>query len=384
MSRLLQLFRGVVLLAAMGGASVGSGRAFAEQAVLLGSTVPGYQPGMVLASTDRLNVPDGATATLLFQSGEIMHLRGPFEGTLAQQQGGSGGVATLADMLRAHGVDAAVIGGTRSLGSARSAFETDDILIDPQHSATYCLEPATSVWIARPSGDAGPYALRRRGTNRAIAWPSDATRIEWPADVPIDDGAQFEIVTNATDRATVTFRMMSTPSTSMQAKVAEGMILGCRDQFDGPLRLIRRLTVSPALWITTDHGRQPIYRKGDPVVLTVMADVDGYLYCVADQTGGGTTPIFPAGAVDGAQLRGSIPLSIPGRRQPGEFTAQPGLTQIRCWLADRDVSGELPHALLGTPAQRLPDQLASQLDDVFAQIAGSHVATDALKVVTNE
>ncbi len=60
------------------------------------------------------------------------------------------------------------------------------------------------------------------------------------------------------------------------------------------------------------------------------------------------------------------------------------LTQIRCWLADRDVSGELPHALLGTPAQRLPDQLASQLDDVFAQIAGSHVATDALKVVTNE
>ena len=74
------------LLAATAVVSLVSGRAFAEDAVLLTSTVPGYVPGMVVSATDRLSVPEGASATLLFQSGEMMRLGGPFEGTLGQQQ----------------------------------------------------------------------------------------------------------------------------------------------------------------------------------------------------------------------------------------------------------------------------------------------------------
>ena len=41
-------------------------------------------------ATDRLSVPEGASATLLFQSGEMLRLRGPFEGTLGQQQAKAG------------------------------------------------------------------------------------------------------------------------------------------------------------------------------------------------------------------------------------------------------------------------------------------------------
>ena len=45
------------LLAATAAVSLVIGRAFAGDAVLLTSTVPGYVPGMVVSATDRLSVP---------------------------------------------------------------------------------------------------------------------------------------------------------------------------------------------------------------------------------------------------------------------------------------------------------------------------------------
>src|SRR5271165_6340384 len=126
------------LLAATAAVSLVLGRAFAEDAVLLTSTVPGYVPGMIVSATDRLSVPEGASATLLFQSGEMMRLGGPFEGTLGQQQVNATGnsVAMLADLFRLHGVDATMIGGTRSTNVARSGPSIDDVLIDAERSGT--------------------------------------------------------------------------------------------------------------------------------------------------------------------------------------------------------------------------------------------------------
>ena len=372
------------LLAATAVVSLVSGHAFAQDAVLLTSTVPGYVPGMVVSATDRLSVPEGASATLLFQSGEMMRLGGPFEGTLGQQQVKATGnsVAMLADLFRLHGVDATMIGGTRSTNVARSGPSIDDVLIDAERSGTYCVEPSTSVWITRPPGDARMYAVRRKGNTRTLGWPSGAERVEWPADVPIEDGSQFEIATDGAARATVTFRAMPSSVGPGPATVATGILLGCREQFNDELRRVSRSAARPELWMTSDHGRRPTYHQGEPVALTVMADTDGYLYCVAARDDGTATPIFPAGAVDGAQVRGSVALSIPGRRQPVGLTAAPGLEQIRCWLADRDITPELPHALLGTSTGRIPDQLAGDLDGLFSRIGGTRIEADVLTVKT--
>jgi Domain of unknown function (DUF4384) len=372
------------LLAATAAVSLVLGRAFAEDAVLLTSTVPGYVPGMVVSATDRLSVPEGASATLLFQSGEMMRLGGPFEGTLGQQQVKATGnsVAMLADLFRLHGVDATMIGGTRSTSVARSGLSIEDVLIDAERSGTYCVEPSTSVWITRAPGDARMYAVRRKGNTRTLGWPSGAERVEWPVDVPIEDGSQFEIATDGAARATVTFRAMPSSVGPGPATVATGILLGCREQFNDELRRVSRSAARPELWMTSDHGRRPTYHQGEPVALTVIADTDGYLYCVAARDDGTATPIFPAGAVDGAQVRGSVALSIPGRRQPVGLTAASGLAQIRCWLADRDITPELPHALLGTSTGRIPDQLAGDLDGLFSRIGGTRIEADVLTVKT--
>ena len=175
----------------------------------------------------------------------------------------------LADMFRSHGVDAAVIGGTRGVGSVDAAVTIDDVQIDPQHSATYCFQPATSIWIGHPSDDEQAVALRRKGNSRTIEWPAGTNRIEWPGDVPIDDGSQFDIASGSTVRATVTFRVMPADARSLAATVADGIILGCHDQFDPELRRVSRAVERPELWMTTDHGRRPTYR--DTIMSTTLA-----------------------------------------------------------------------------------------------------------------
>jgi hypothetical protein len=357
-------------------------RAFADDAVLVGSTVPGYAPGMVVSSSDHLSVPEGASVTLLFQSGEILRLGGPFDGTLQPRQGPAPdtSAARLADMFRVQGVDASVIGGTRSTGSRDSDVTIDDVQVDPTRSGTYCVGPSTSVWIGRPDNDHRAITLRRRGSARTLGWPQDAVRTEWPADVAIDDSSQFEIGIDGAARATVTFRSMPADALRGPARVAKGILLGCQIQFDPALRRLGLSMVRPELWMTTDRGRRPAYRNGDKVILTVTASVDGYLYCVASGKDGNAIPIFPAGAVDGAELRGSTPITVPGLRQPAGLTAAADIRRIRCWLADRNISPELPHALIGGPPRRIPEQLAGELDGLFARIGGTRIETEALDI----
>jgi hypothetical protein len=382
MTRGSGLVRRAALAAAVAVLSLVVGGAFADDAVLLASTVPGYVPGMIISSADRLSVPEGASATLLFQSGEMLRVGGPFEGALGQLQvkPGQSGVSALAELFRSHGVDATVIGGTRSVEVVRSGGAIDDVVVDPQRSGTYCVEAATSVWIAHPPSEERSYAVQRKGSHRKLGWPAGAARIEWPGDVPIDDGSQFEIVTDGAARATVTFRTMPAVAGGDAGRVASGILLGCHDQFDGLLRQVSRSAVRPELWMTSDRGRRPSYSAGEAISLTIMSETDGYLYCVAAKADGSAAPVFPAGAIDGAQVHGSVALSIPGGRQPVGLRADAGLDQVRCWLADRDLTPELPHALLG--AGRIPDQLASDLGGLFARVGGTRIEADVLRIRT--
>lgn len=363
----------------------------AEEAVLLASTVSGYAPGMVVSDHDRLNIPEGASATLLFQSGEILRLGGPFDGALERQVSHErqGGIAALADMFRARGVDATVIGGTRRINASRPAALIEDVEVDASRSGTYCIQQTTSVWIMRPSGDRRTVSVRRNGSRRTLQWAADAERVEWPADVPIDDGSQFDIAMDGAASARITFRTLSGGegpgiasgiASGVAQGIARGITLGCHDQFGSALHHMVQATASPEIWMTTDRGRHPTFRPDDPLTLTVVPNMDGYLYCVAIAQNGSTTPLFPAGAMDGSQMHGSVALTVPGHRQHMTLRAGSIVHQARCWLADRDITPELPHALIEAPSVRIPDQLATQLDTVFSRLQGTRIGSDTLTV----
>ena len=90
--------------------------AVAEDAVLLASTVPGYMPGMVCRPRRPVQRAGWCKRDLAVPVGRDDAAGGPLRRYAGEQQVKPGGnsVAMLADMFRLHGVDATMIGGTRS------------------------------------------------------------------------------------------------------------------------------------------------------------------------------------------------------------------------------------------------------------------------------
>jgi hypothetical protein len=373
-------------LAAVLGVLVGSVASRAEEAVLLASTAPGYAPGMVVAESERLIVPEGASATLLFRSGEMLRVRGPFDGPLGPTEARTGvaaSIVALAETLRRHGVDAAVLGGTRSLAVVPRRRVTDnELVVDAQSSATYCVGPASTISIARTDEPADKVFLRHRGSVREVGWSPEATRASWPTDIAIADGEHYEIVdASGAVRATLMFHIIAPPTPAEPASVAKAALKGCHEQAAPALRELGRAMAPREIWVGADRSRGSNYRTGDRLHLIAQANVDGWLYCVHRRADGSVVPVFPSGALDGARVRGHEPLNIPGQRRSVELPAgPPGEGQVSCWFADRDIGPELPHALLADASRPLPESVAERLDAVFEEIGGKRLVKTVLPV----
>jgi hypothetical protein len=215
------------------------GMARAEDAVIISSTVAGQVPGLIIADTQTLSLPAGGSAALLLRSGQMVRIRGPFDGKLASAApaNAAGGAAGLIEALRGQGIDASVIGAGRGAAPpAGRAMENQGVTVDPEHSAIYCVGPTDTVWLNRPSTLRGPVRLRRAQSTREVSWPNGAGKIEWPADLMIEDGDRFEALNGTgTPITTMIFRRLGDASTPA-AWIAEHLLLGCRQQAEPALR----------------------------------------------------------------------------------------------------------------------------------------------------
>jgi hypothetical protein len=260
-------------------------------------------------------------------------------------------------------------------------MDGQDIRIDPGRSATYCIGGDDVLWLGRPTtGDTA--GLRRRGNVRTVAWPAGAPQIEWPDDVMIEDGDQFEIIDGrGNPNARITFRRFAKRPRDETAWLAETVLLGCAEQARTPLRELARSSVAPELYLGTDRGRHPVYRAGEPIRLIVQANLDGQLYCFARTGNDDARAIFPAGAPGSARIPGHRPILLPADNAgaQAEMRARAGGENIQCYFADRDIGGELPAALLDGAAP-LPQALAADLDTIFAAVPLTRVAKASLAV----
>ena len=220
---------------------LGVGAAQAEDAVLVSSSVADYVPGTIISDSQKLALPDGANAVFLFRSGEMLALKGPFDGSLvaANTKNGASGVEALIKALRSEGIDASAVGATRGINPlVRSAMEGQRVTIDPHRSAIYCIGSADTLWLRRPAGAAPTAQLRRRGSVRSVSWPGNATQIEWPADLLVEDGDRFDTLDAAGKPvASIILRRLE-PGKSETAWIAASFLLGCHDQAEPALRAL--------------------------------------------------------------------------------------------------------------------------------------------------
>lgn len=354
----------------------------AEDAVILDSTAPGQAPGTVIPDGQKLSLPDGSSATLIFRSGQMLKLRGPFSGALTADAGAAG--SGLADRLRMQGVDVSVVGGSRALGpSARRALDGSDLRIDPQRTSTYCIGPRDTLWLRRPA-KGGELGLRRNGSIRTVAWPQGVLQIPWPDDVMVENGDQISFVdASGKSYGEARFRRVDTLPRDEAAWAAEMALTGCADQAQAALRELARGVLTPEIYLATDHGRQGRYAAGAPVRLTVEANLDGQLYCFARTAGNGTLAIFP-GPARGARIDGHVPLTISGDSPGLDLHAGglDGVREVQCYFADRDIASELPAPLLDGSLAPLPADLAADLATVFRAVPMTRIATATVKIQT--
>jgi hypothetical protein len=355
--------------------------ALAEEAVIVDTTAPGATPGTVIAEGQSFSLPDGSSATLIFQSGQMLKLHGPFNGRLPATADAN--AAGLADALRLQGVDVSVVGGSRDIApSAIRAIDGGDIRVDPQRSGSYCIGRRDTLWLRRPTGG-GELGIRRNDTVRTVAWPEGVLQLPWPDDVMIEEGDQFSFVDESgRTRGSATFHRMDAAPRSAAAWVAQMFLRGCADQAQPALREVARSIVSPEIYLATDRGRNAVYKLGSPVHITVESNLDGQLYCFAAMDGNETVPIFPGPARGGARIDGHTPLTIPGDRVDLDLHAGglDGISEIRCYFADRDIASELPPALLDRSFAPLPGDLAADLATVFKAVPMTRVVTAGVSI----
>jgi hypothetical protein len=102
-----------MMLLALSSLATAAGAVRAE-AVVVAATAPGYTAGQKLG-TDPITVPDGATLVFLLKTGQVVTVRGPYEGPPPAATGDAGN--RFDRLTRLGGTDQAEIGGTRSLSA---------------------------------------------------------------------------------------------------------------------------------------------------------------------------------------------------------------------------------------------------------------------------
>jgi len=169
--------------------------AAAADLVVVASTAPGVVPGSIVKSDAVLNIPAGATVTLISGAGQMVTLEGPRSGAPGTGGGSAGSpdlIASLSGLLKGSERETGALGTMRAM--APPAPPTDPWVIDVGQSGDHCVAAAAPAMLWRGSSShARVVSLVDLKDNRQIDadWPAGATTLAWPAQLPLSDGGRY-------------------------------------------------------------------------------------------------------------------------------------------------------------------------------------------------
>ena len=238
-----------VMLLALTSLAASPGRAETE-AVVVAATAPGYKAGQQL-DTDPISVPDGASLVFLLRTGQVVTVKGPYDGPPPAPAAETG--SRLDRLAGLSGTDQSEIGGTRSL--------------------------------------AGIADLAR--------------------ELPLD------------------------------------------------------------LYLSTDRGRYPLYRQGEPIRLVLQTSHDAYTYCWLRGARKRVVPIFPSTAAETRPLAGGVTVTLPGSGEAA-VAAEPALdeAELRCMAGTTPLDPDLVQSFLNAAGRTLPGPVAERLDAAMMGLGG--------------
>ena len=192
-----------------------------------GPSARAYPAGRSLPDNARIALQAGDTLVILGGTG-TRTFRGP--GTFSPNAAVRAGPTTLAasDGRRAR------IGAVRNAGIVPRSPTIWHV--DVTQSGTICLAGTSNVMLWRPDASV-PTTLTiappRGGQPRNLQWAAGQATLAWPSGTPIGSGGAYEFrQSGVAVPAQISFRILATEPTDLQAVAAALIANGCQEQLD--------------------------------------------------------------------------------------------------------------------------------------------------------
>lgn len=184
--------------------------------------------GDVLDTDAGLFVPEDARLTLINEAGEKIEVVGPYQGDIApaEKVGGPDLVAKMAALLKSAGTSDA-LRTYRTFGNTTPG----PWAYDPVKGGNYCFEDPEhlSLWRETSSRD-DKVLFQAPQAEAAVAWQSGAAVLDWPVDLPRDDGQTYSLAVSNGPK--VDLKLIQVPTTMPTRMHAAAWMSdnGCPDQ----------------------------------------------------------------------------------------------------------------------------------------------------------
>ena len=190
--RWISSFIGILLMTAAFSAQ-------AQQLVVIASGAPSLKPGQVVKSGTAIEIPAGASVTLVSETGKTVTLKGPFSGPAKAggQGGGKGGadnklIASLSGLLSGSGKETGSLGAMRAVAPLKPP--SDAWVINTGKSGDFCVQATGPVMLWREKAAKARILTLKNLTDKSKSkaeWPAGSTTLEWPSKVTLADGARY-------------------------------------------------------------------------------------------------------------------------------------------------------------------------------------------------
>jgi hypothetical protein len=352
----------------------------ATDAVVIASTAPELPAGTMLLSGATVTIPEGARASFLSEAGNSITLEGPYQGIVelgSEQEDRQGTLGVIAGLLAPDGESAYALGGVR--GFAPVEGPGNALWINTAHSARYCVDPGHYLHLWRPDSEERRGAKLtdlETGQSADIAWNAGEVTHAWPRSLAYRDAAAFLVtVEGQSEPVHVEVRLIRQRFESALARIAWLVEANCVAQAEAELATLRDSIDPFHLYLSTDRGSAPEFDIGDSLTLQIKANRDAAIYCFHSGADG-TIALFPSRFSSGAWVEGYETLHLPGDRLPVPLTVAPpaGVERIICYGTSRDVTRDLPPALIAGNFRPISPDIASRLADIFNAIEDTRIA----------
>jgi hypothetical protein len=173
----------------------------ADMVVIHSHAADSHPVGQLLDSQATLTLPAKSEITVVFESGGVKTITGPYQGQLNDPLSDSNAtsdpksdpklVATLADFLRDQQLQTTV----RSTSSPPEDLWWIDVNTNKRH---YCLDPSTPVTLwrtDRQNQSASTLVIKRKATGQTAqdTWPAQQATLQWPNSLPVVYGDTYTV-----------------------------------------------------------------------------------------------------------------------------------------------------------------------------------------------